>query len=114
MALFHRRSIEMLNGIADHPHGFDPSTWPFTAGDSTLVFTCRCVFSEERPLLRVCHDEEGDRQFLCGNEEHIAPEPAVACLGCVFERNPSISQIADLPIASWGYRASIEGAWSRD
>jgi hypothetical protein len=63
--------------------------------------------------LRVCHDNEGDWQFLCDGF-HSESMPLIVCLGCAVERDPSLVEVATLP-AGWVAERKAQGeAWSRE
>lgn len=64
------------------------------------------------PVLQVSHDWEGDWQFLDATTEQ--PEDCVIlCLGCVYEKDQTLSQIADLPAGWSAWRTQVGGAWER-
>jgi hypothetical protein len=96
-----------------HSHDFSGHPWRFKESDSTLVFVCDCVFRHLRALLSVHHDSGGDWQFLCGEEEHTAVDPRIACLGCMLERHPDLAELADLPTDAWAVRPAPELPWER-
>jgi hypothetical protein len=74
---------------------------------------CDHVHSEGMPILRVCHDSDGDWQFLCGGD-HSKSRPVIVCLGCAFERDPDLEQIADLPPGWAAEREELPGSWVRE
>ncbi len=91
-------------------HKFKPGEWPFSDRVNFEVFTTRRVLEENHPILLVTHDETGDWQFLCGTTNKAEDARAV-CLGCMFERDRTIGQLADLP-RGWGaWRASRTAKW---
>ena len=82
-------------------------------GDSTdrTSFICDHIHKYQLPILRVCHDYNGDWQFLCGGG-HSESEPIVVCLGCALERDESLLKLSDLP-KGWGAERPAPGeAWS--
>jgi hypothetical protein len=98
--------------MSSHSHSFD-GRWPFQDPDNTAAFCCEHVFSQERPILYVTHDHDGDWQFLCG-QSHSDGKPRVVCLGCMVERDPTIWTLADMP-AGWGADRDRPGAnWNRE
>jgi len=74
---------------------------------------CDHVHSEGMPVLRVCHDRDGDWQFLCGGD-HSDSRPVIVCLGCALERNPDLEQIADLPLGWTAEREESLGPWAQE
>ena len=94
-----------------HPHGLKGS-WRFCDAENTAAFCCVHVF-ENAPILYVTHDHDGDWQFLCG-AGHAGAQPRVVCLGCMVERDSSLSFLADMP-AGWGAdRRSQSDDWNRE
>jgi hypothetical protein len=59
----------------------------------------------------VVHDEDGERQFLCVDEEHLDPKPVIICLGCMIEREPSLLKLANLSVGTSAGRESETEEW---
>ena len=94
-------------------HSHDSVAWPFTDPTDTGAYTTLRVLNEDYPILLVTHDEDGAWQVLCGTTND-SDDGRLACLGCLFLRDPSIGELADLPL---GWRASRESAgfpWHRE
>jgi hypothetical protein len=51
-----------------HPHDLRGEAWPFAESENATTFVCVCVHRRQKPLLRVLHDDDGDWQFLCGDD----------------------------------------------
>lgn len=60
----------------------------------------------------VSHDADGDWQFLDATTDEPG-ECVMLCLGCVFERDPTLAQIADLPRGWSAFRAEAGAPWER-
>ena len=71
------------------------STFPFSDKPNTAVITCLHVLNHERPILHVTHDEDGDWQFLCG-EEHRVDEARVIALDEAYELDRSVGKLAEM------------------
>lgn len=97
--------------MSEHTHQF--SHWPFDSAINTVSICTAKVARDGFPVLQVSHDLEGDWQFLDATTE-LPEEPMVLCLGCVFERDPSLAQIANLPIGWSAWRIAVGAAWSRE
>lgn len=96
-----------------HTHHYSAGEWPFAAPSHATAFsTSRCIH-EGWPFLMVYHDHEGDWQFHHGYLEDD-DTCSVVCLGCVFDRDPSVAAVADLPIGWCATRESKDGPWSRE
>ena len=84
--------------------------WRFSEPRNLAVITTRQVISENHPILYVLHD--GEWQFHTG--ENINEEDAkVVGLSEIVKRDPSISALADLPIAWIATRKSQNEDWQR-
>jgi hypothetical protein len=64
------------------------------------------------PVLAVSHDEDGDWQFLCGTTLR-SEDCKLVCLGCAFQRDFSLAEIADLPRGWQAVRDHVGGPWER-
>lgn len=96
--------------MTDHLHTF--SRFPFADPVNSLAYCTTLVVHAHLPVLQVAHDDDGAWQFLDATTDDIG-EPVLMCLGCVFERDATLSEIADLP-RGWGaYREYVGAAWER-
>jgi hypothetical protein len=94
-------------------HSHDLSSWPFADPESVAAICCVHILDNVRPILRVTHDEDdGGWQVLCGFE-HDGSEARVVCLGCIIERDPSLMELADLPLGWGAARQSTSEPWLR-
>src|ERR1700760_4903149 len=96
-----------------HPHSFSITDWPFEDPPNVAAISTRPVIEEGHPVLLVTHDEDGDWQILCGTTNETA-DGCVVCLGCAFERDRSIGELADLPRGWRAWRGSTTSPWQRD
>ena len=108
-----RRSTRTLAVMNTHAHGFTATTWTFDDPDNTASFCCRHVTEENRPILRVTHDEDdGAWQFLCG-DTHQTEDARLVCLGCMVTRDETLLEVADLPLGWCADREVVNGSWLR-
>jgi hypothetical protein len=77
------------------------------------VFSSRLVMDQRKPILLAFHDEEGDWQFLAGDEQH-AEEFTHVHLGHVLERDCSIRALEDLPAGWKAWRGASADDWVRE
>jgi hypothetical protein len=64
-------------------------------------------------ILLVCHDDDGDWQFLCGTTD--APDHCrLVCLKDMVERDPSVNDIADLAPGWRAWRERVGAEWNRE
>lgn len=90
-------------------------TLPESMDGSTIAFVCRHITEEGAPVLYAAHDLDEERGeewvFLCEPEEHDTDDLAIQHLIHIAVRNPSIVELANLPIGSDAERASSGTAW---
>ena len=91
----------------------DDKSWPFHEGRNRAAFTTRPVVEDDLPILLVSHDADGDWQFLCGTTNRTEDAKLVS-LGCMFERDHSLAEVADLPEGWTASRREKGAAWSRE
>ncbi|WP_201766793.1 hypothetical protein [Rhodopirellula sp. SWK7] len=66
------------------------------------------------PILLVCHDaDDGTWQFLDGGTLSMADAMLVA-LSEVVARDPSVCDLADLPLGWQAVRRDVESPWERE
>jgi hypothetical protein len=107
----------LLNGgtlggrMSSHEHGFPSGGWPFEDPQDVAAISCRHIL-DGRPILRVTHDDDGSWQLLCG-EPHVSEDAKVVCLGCMVRREPTLLELADLPLGWCADRDSVASGWER-
>jgi hypothetical protein len=98
-----------MDTVEAHPHGFPEKDWPFRELTNAVSFASAKLLSGS-PVLLVYHDHDGDWQFLHGQIEE-EDECVIICMGCAFQRSPSIGQLAQLPVGWKAYRESENDPW---
>lgn len=89
----------------------EPSQWPFEESAEDEVITLDRIVSGESPILLAARDDDG-WQFLDG--EHIFEEDArIVLLGEIVQYDPTLIDLADLPIGWHAHRASPGEPWTR-
>ena len=87
--------------------------WPFAVAHKTAVFTTRDIIEEGKPILLVMHDQDdGAWQFHTG-ETVPASEAKLVALDEIIFRDPSVVELADLPLGWSAIRDSITSPWKR-
>jgi hypothetical protein len=87
--------------------------WPFNDPPNVTCITTVKVLREGHPILLVTHDEEdGGWQFLCGTTND-PDDGLVIGLGCAYDLDESVGELADLPLGWRAWRDSREEAWQR-
>jgi hypothetical protein len=97
-----------------HEHRFAAADWPFADPEYVAAFTTVHVLEGQRPILLVTHDaDDGAWQILCDTTNRTE-DGRVECLGCLFERDRSIGELADLPLGWRARREAVGQPWTRE
>jgi len=91
----------------------DLEDWPFAELPETGVYTTKSIIEGNEPIMRVFHDPEGDWQFH-GSGESSVGSGALACFHCIVLRDPTLRELADLPISWAAWRDLVGGPWQRE
>jgi hypothetical protein len=87
--------------------------WPFTDARNTAVFTTRDIIEEGNSILLVTHDQnDGAWQFHTGITVPASDARVVALDEIIF-LDPSVVELADLPLGWSAIRDSITSPWKR-
>ena len=71
------------------------------------------IFHRERAVLLVGR-QDGDWQFVCGSMDHSYPaEPYHVSVGALLDFDPTLDEIADLPIEWEAERRDTKLPWAR-
>jgi hypothetical protein len=86
--------------------------WPFQSSRHAEAIASARVMAGDAILL-VTHDmADGGWQFLCGSTDKAIETRAVE-LGTVVEKDPSLRELADLPVGWRAWRSSPREPWHR-
>ena len=96
----------------------DPSSslfdWKFPDPRHTRVFLSQAVNIGEEEVTYVSHDaDDGAWQFL-GDTMSGAKEPVISCFHHSVDKDPTLKELADLPLGWWAERAKIGEPWIRN
>jgi len=83
----------------------------FTESENTACFTCDHVLNRERPILHVTRDEDGDWQFMCGQNDHTEANAKIISLKQVTEIDQSVNDLFEMPLGVGADRASVNEKW---
>jgi hypothetical protein len=73
-----------------------------------LAIVCRHVLDDGKPISFVCHDADGDWEYLCADENHVnAEDGRLLCHECILERDPTLRGIELLPKGQYAFRKSV-------
>jgi hypothetical protein len=85
----------------------------FTDAENLACITVRQIIREGQPILLVVHDaEDGGWQFLTGGAFDVSDGLLVG-LGSVVHRDPSLLELADLPLGWQASRETAVSPWQR-
>jgi hypothetical protein len=97
----------------EHQHKFAPEQWPFNCPPNTLAYCSALVIKERHPALLVFHDHDGDWQILHGDLTD-QDEISQSCLGCFYQHDPTLGELADMPLGWVASRGSVNDPWVRE
>lgn len=86
--------------------------WPFDEAKNFGVYTTKQVIEDGYPILLVTHDDDGDWQFLCGTTNE-SEDARLVCLKEIVESNPSVAELADLPMGWQAQRDAPDQPWEK-
>jgi hypothetical protein len=95
-----------------HSHSFGPYEWPFDDPENVTAITTVHVLEGRGEILLVIHEDDGTWQVLCASTNEPADD-RVVCLGCMYQRDPTIGAVADLPRGWAAWRDSGFSPWRR-
>jgi hypothetical protein len=95
----------------------DPSSslfnWKFPDPPHARVFLSKAVNSNAEPITYVSHDlEDGAWQFL-GDSMAGNDDPVVSCFHHPIDKDPTLNELADLPLGWWAERIKPGDPWIR-
>ena len=76
------------------------------------TFTVRSIIEGQRPILLVCHDEDG-WQFLTGDAVGMH-EAMIVALKTILRHDPSVSELSDLALGWQAWRQQPGAEWVRE
>lgn len=87
--------------------------WPFDDPENVATMTVRQVTHGGQPILLVSHDaDDGMWQFLTGGPVEMV-DAMIVSLREVYQIDPSIAELADLPLGWQAWRSSAGEPWQR-
>ena len=87
--------------------------WPFDDPENVVTMTVRQVVHGDQPILLAVRDaDDGMWQFLTGGPVEMADAMLVSLLQ-VYRMDPSIGELADLPLGWTAERTAPGQPWRR-
>jgi hypothetical protein len=91
----------------------DELEWNFQDPENVAVFTTASIVDGARPILFVCHDEDDCAwQFHSGIDSDQS-EPKLISLHSILVLDPTLRELANLPLWWQAQRTGIGEAWQR-
>jgi hypothetical protein len=88
--------------------------WPFSDPKNIVTFTVADIVEKRAPILLVSHDEEdGGWQFHTGGDLPPQKDWKLVCLSTIIAIDPSVRDLANLPLGYSASRASEDEPWLR-
>lgn len=89
--------------------------WPFDQAANVAVITQKQIIFDHAPILMVTHDaEDHGWQFLNLTIPVTVASSSVVGLGEIVKLDPSLMEIADLPVGWRAKREKIGAKWVRE
>jgi hypothetical protein len=89
-------------------------SWPFDQPENCAVFVTREVMDHEEPILLVTHEDGEDSWSFIGSSDGRRKNCKVIALREAVDLDPSVLQLADLPVGWRAWRDSTESPWTRE
>jgi len=90
-------------------------SWPFADPENVIALTLREVADGKSPIVLVTHDaDDGCWQFHDGRDNPNPGDGVVVCLEEMYKLDPSIGELADLPLGWRAWREAPGEAWNRE
>lgn len=87
--------------------------WKFRDDPHTRVFLSETVHKGTEPVTYVSHDaEDGSWQFL-GESMSDGGGPVISCFHHPIDSDPSLAELADLPLGWYAERDRVGEPWTR-
>jgi hypothetical protein len=91
----------------------DSDAWPFADAPNTVCVTTIHVMHRSQPILFAFHDaEDGDWQFHADGPKSMS-DCLLVCISTVFRHDPTIAEVADLPLGWQATRMAVGQPWTR-
>jgi hypothetical protein len=83
----------------------------FREAENLGVFTTRQWLEEKKPIVQVIHDEDGDWQFLTGDQ--MLEDAKIVALKELVLSDPTLNKVFDLEYGEEAIRTEMGGKWRR-
>ncbi|HEY3927531.1 MAG TPA: hypothetical protein VGL89_04080 [Candidatus Koribacter sp.] len=98
----------------DIHHDAQIEDWIFPDSPHTNSFTIRDIMDRKLPIIRVFHDKDDGAWQFHGAQESRLEDAILVCLHCVVGIDPSLNELADLPLGWCAWREDPAFPWNRE
>jgi len=91
----------------------DSDSWPFDQPRNCATIALRQVLEGEEPILLVSHHDDDHAWSFGGSSGDWVEDGRVVCLEHVVHQDPSVLEVADLPLGWHAVREYVGGPWRR-
>jgi hypothetical protein len=88
--------------------------WPFDQPQNCATFVTREVMDREEPILLVTHDADDHGWQFIGSTDGTPENARIILLSNAVALDPSVLQLADLPVGWQAWRDSPDDPWVRE
>jgi hypothetical protein len=89
-------------------------SWPFADPLNCAVFVTQEVLERAEPILHVTHQEDEYSWSFIGSSDGTRENCKLIALCEAVQLDPSVLQLADLPIGWRAVRDTVESPWKRE
>ena len=90
------------------------TSWPFADAPNVAVFTSKKILTGDDWIYYVSHDEDdGAWQFHPKSGPAAESDASVAGLKTILDLDPTVAEVADLPLGWCAWRERQESPWHR-
>lgn len=91
-----------------------PADWPFDESPNVATITTRGVIDGSDWIATVSHDEDDGGWQAIGSRGARMEDAMLVALRQVYERDPTIGAVADLPLGWRAWRDGPDAPWQRE
>ncbi|HLX70785.1 MAG TPA: hypothetical protein VKV04_14245 [Verrucomicrobiae bacterium] len=88
--------------------------WPFNDPPNVAVFTSKKILDDNDWIQTVTHDEDDGAWQFHPYGGTVESDAKVVSLKTITQIDPSVLELADLPLGWCAWRSTKEGQWKRD
>ena len=87
--------------------------WPFDQPKNCATFTMKQIMNGSESILRVTHDADDHGWQFIGSSDASMKDAMLVCLHEIVNIDPSVLEVANLPVGWCAIRTHKGGEWNR-